>query len=168
MRRLDVSPQDCSFIQKETLAKAFSCEFSKISKNTFFHRTPLVAASIRIFCHRTELNKIKKLKINTRLYAHVTSPIHRTDKYSQHSSIVWPVWLNGRVFVYELSGCGLESSCSHLNFTFHSCFEQGVLWHSGNYIVLIHSETRIWHDKNIQSKKIESRLNLRQDITLNF
>ena len=95
LRRLDVSPQDCTFIQKETLAQAFSCEFSKISKNTFFHRTPLVAASIRIFCHRTELNKIKKLKRNTRLYAHVTSPIHRTDKYSQHSSIVWPVWLNG-------------------------------------------------------------------------
>ena len=24
--------------------------------------------------------------------------------------------LNGRVFVYELIGCGFESSCSHLNF----------------------------------------------------
>ena len=24
-----------------------------------------------------------------------------------------PVWLNGWVFVYELSGCGFESSCSH-------------------------------------------------------
>ena len=23
------------------------------------------------------------------------SQMHRTDKYSQHSSIVWPVWLNG-------------------------------------------------------------------------
>ena len=30
---------------KETLAQVFSCEFCKISKNTFFHRTPLVAAS---------------------------------------------------------------------------------------------------------------------------
>ena len=37
--------------------------------------------------------------------------MHRTDKYSQHSSIFWPVWLNGRVFVYELSGCGSESRC---------------------------------------------------------
>ena len=26
----------------------------------------------------------------------------------------WPVWLNGWVFVYELSGCRFESSCSHL------------------------------------------------------
>ena len=41
------------------------------------------------------------------------SQMHRTDKYSQHSSVIWPVWLNGWVFVYELSGCGFESSCSH-------------------------------------------------------
>ena len=32
----------------------------------------------------------------------------------QHSSIIWPVWLNGWVFIYELSGCGLDCSCSHL------------------------------------------------------
>ena len=28
--------------------------------------------------------------------------------------------------VYELSGCGFESSCSHLNLRFRVCFEQGV------------------------------------------
>ena len=27
---------------------------------------------------------------------------------------------------------------------------EGVPWHSGNYGVWIHSETRTWHDKNIQ------------------
>ena len=54
------------------------------------------------------------------------SQMHRTDKYSQHSSIIWPVSLNGRVFVYELSGCGFESSGSHLNFRFRACFDQGV------------------------------------------
>ena len=80
------------------------------------------------------------------------SQMHRTDKYSQHSSIIWPAWLNGWVFVYELSGCGFESSCSHFTFRFRACFEQGVPWHSGNYRVWIHSETRTWHDKNIQLK----------------
>ena len=60
-------------------------------------------------------------------------------------------WLNGGVFVYELSGCRFESSCSHLNFRFCTCFEQGVPWHSGNYRKWIRSETRSWHDKNIQS-----------------
>ena len=38
--------QACNFIKKETLAQVFSCEFCEISKNTFFHRTPLVAASV--------------------------------------------------------------------------------------------------------------------------
>ena len=42
------------------------------------------------------------------------SQMRSTDKYSQHSSIIWPVWLNGCVFVYELSGSGFESRCSHL------------------------------------------------------
>ena len=54
------------------------------------------------------------------------------------------------VFVYELSGCGFESSCSYLNFRFRTCFAQGVRWHSYNYRVWIHPETRRWHDKNIQ------------------
>ena len=36
----------CHFIKKESLAQVFSCEFCKISKNNFFHRTPLVAASV--------------------------------------------------------------------------------------------------------------------------
>ena len=26
----------------------------------------------------------------------------------------WPVWLNGSVFVYQLSSCGFESRCSHI------------------------------------------------------
>ena len=37
--------------------------------------------------------------------------MQHTDKYSQHSSIIWPVWLNGSVLVYKLSGCGLQSRC---------------------------------------------------------
>ena len=38
-------PEACNFIKKETLAQVFSWEFCKISKNTFFYRTPPVAAS---------------------------------------------------------------------------------------------------------------------------
>ena len=66
-------------------------------------------------------------------------------------SIVWPVWLNGWVFIYELSGYGFESSCCHLNCWFCTSFEQGVPWNSSNYRVWIHFETRAWHDKNMQS-----------------
>ena len=39
-------PKACNFIIKESLAQVFSCEFCKISKNTYFYRTPPVAASI--------------------------------------------------------------------------------------------------------------------------
>ena len=38
----------CNFIKKEILAQVFSREFCEISKNTFFHITPPVAASIFI------------------------------------------------------------------------------------------------------------------------
>ena len=69
-------------------------------------------------------------------------------------------WPNGWVFVYELSGSRFESSCSHLNFRLRACFEQGVPWHSGNYRVWIHSETRTWHDKNTQSGGVLLLVNL--------
>ena len=35
-----------NFFKKETLAQVFSCEFCEISKNTFYYRTPLVAAFV--------------------------------------------------------------------------------------------------------------------------
>ena len=63
--------------------------------------------------------------------------MHRTDKYSQHRSIIWLVWLKGWVFIYKLSGCGFESCCCHLNFTYGTCFHQGVPWHSGFTLKLV-------------------------------
>ena len=37
------------------------------------------------------------------------SQMHCTDKYSQRSSIIWSVWLNGWVFVCKLIGSRFES-----------------------------------------------------------
>ena len=34
-----------NFIKKQTVAQVFFCEFYETPKNTFFHRTPVVAAS---------------------------------------------------------------------------------------------------------------------------
>ena len=76
--------------------------------------------------------------------------MHRTNKYSQHSSIIWPASLNDWVFIYELSGFGFESCCRHLCFTVCVYFEEGIPWDSGKYKMWIHSETRTCHDKNIQ------------------
>ena len=91
---------------------------------------------------------LKRVCDMTRTY----TQMHSTDKYSQLSSIIQSVWPNGWVFVYEVSGCGFESRCSHLNFRYCPCLEQGVPWHSAKYRVWIHCETRTWHDKNIQLK----------------
>ena len=35
----------------------------------------------------------------------IYSQMHHTGKYSQHSSIIWQIWLHDWVFVYELCGC---------------------------------------------------------------
>ena len=54
--------------------------------------------------------------------------MQNADKYSQLSSIIWPVWLNDWGFVYKLSGCWFECSCSHLNSRFPAWLEQGISW----------------------------------------
>ena len=74
------------------------------------------------------------------------------DSNSHHLVCKWTlnhlaIW----VFIYELSSSAFESSCSHLDFTFSTCFKQRVPWHSGNYGVWIHSKTCTLHEKNIQS-----------------
>ena len=79
----------------------------------------------------------------------------RTHNYLVHKQ---RIWLNGSVFVYELSGCGIESRCSHLNFRFCACFEQGVPWLSGKYRVWIHSKMRTWHDKDLVLFTIRTKL----------
>ena len=56
------------------------------------------------------------------------SQMHRTDKCSQHSSIIWPIWLNGLMFVYELSGCGFKSHCSHYFLRFCDVMHPSSLW----------------------------------------
>ena len=55
-----------SGLQKEALTQVFSCEFCQISKNTFFHRIPLVAASVIGF--RGEINPIVNLPVKLGLY----------------------------------------------------------------------------------------------------
>ena len=89
--------------------------------------------------------------LNLRLHMIITSSqMHRTDIYLQRSSIIRQILLNDWVFVYEVSRCGFWSCCSHLNFRFFACFEQGVTWYSGRCRLRINSETCTWHDNNLQ------------------
>ena len=50
--------------------------------------------------------------------------MHRTDKYSQHISIIWPVWLNGRLFVFRIKWLWVrvplqEPTISHFEYFFY-------------------------------------------------
>ena len=71
-----------------------------------------------------------------------------------HCIVAWMAslakWLSVRL---RTKWMWFVSPCSYLNFRYRASFEQGVPWHSGNYRVWIHSKTRPWHDKNIQSKR---------------
>ena len=59
-----IKPKACNFIEKESLAQVFSCEFCEISKNTYFYRTPQVTASVDKTGHKEALlASIRQLKI---------------------------------------------------------------------------------------------------------
>ena len=74
----------------------------KRTRNHLAKLTKWLAVLLLLIC-----TKYLSVRDITRRY----TQMHRTGKYSQHNSIIWLVWLNGWVFVYELSGCGFESSC---------------------------------------------------------
>ena len=59
------------------------------------------------------------------------SQMNRTCKYSHHSSIILPAGLNDWVFIYQVSGCGFECRCCHLNLRYGAFLEEGVPWQSG-------------------------------------
>ena len=82
----------------------------------------------------------------------------RTTEFLNEHSTICRNWPNDRaVFWVFISTVDLTVCSCHVTYalqsesTLYSCFEQGVPWHSGNYRVWIHSQTRTWHDKKIQS-----------------
>ena len=108
----------------------------------------------RLFQAKSSLTFRQLQRVDSFWNAYVIWQEHKakcTVQISTHNTIIWLVWLNGLLLVYEQSGCGFASSCSHLNFRFRACFEQGIPWHSDSYRMWIHSGTRTWYDKNIQS-----------------
>ena len=83
-------------------------------------RIPLLSLKLQIWCLlRARSSLTFRQSIECRFTLNLVhdiiitySQMHRTDTYSQHTSIIWPVWLNDWVFVYELNGCVSESRCS--------------------------------------------------------
>ena len=63
------------------------------------------------------------------------------------------------VHLRGLSGFGFKSCCCHLHFRYYACFEQGVVWHSGNYgiweVVLLVGCSQLCLSSNHIAKFIE-------------
>ena len=81
-------------------------------------------------------------------------------------------WLSCVVIIYlygafdcMLSSCHVQIRVPLLSLKLQ-IFEQEVPWHSGNYRMQYHSETRTWHDNNIQSNTICSVNNINQEVQL--
>ena len=53
-----------NFIEKETLAQVFFCEFCEISNNNFNYRTPLEVASRKVKHNTLPFGKTKYITIN--------------------------------------------------------------------------------------------------------
>ena len=82
----------------------------------------------------------------------------RTTLFVNEHSTIWTNWPNEwAVFWVLICTVDLTACPCHVTYalqsesTLYNCFEQGVPWHSDNYRVWIDSETRTWHDKNMQS-----------------
>ena len=90
---------------------------------------------------RTHNHLVRKRRLN-----HLAA--NRTYEYSKLSSIIWPLWPNGWQLVYKLRvvvGSNPKLQISRL-------FRAKSSLTFRQYRVWIHSETRAWHDKNIQSE----------------
>ena len=91
------------------------------------------------------------------------SQIHNTDKFSKHSSINWPVWLNGWVFTYKLNCWRFKSCYSHFKCSVSTnlflwwllCTHKGVsqaickCWTSLLNLVWFEIDELMWIFKNV-------------------
>ena len=110
-------PQKDSFSPKEekwTSPKKFSVFELAKTIESLYNYSKLQAT---IECRLT----LKRVRDMIKTY----SQIHSTDKYSQHSSTILPVCLNGWVFACELSGSGFDLLWSY--FRYHAIWSKEFL-----------------------------------------
>ena len=100
--------------------KPSNCCFKSCCSHLNFRIMPVSSKEFLDIKATTECRFTLKCVCDTISTPH--SQMHHADKYSQHSPVIWPVWPNDWVFICELSGCGFESCCSHLNQMFDFFF----------------------------------------------
>ena len=86
----------------------------------------------------TEESTIKNQKVKSTLFPNSLRFVRSHPRTCSNFGTTWNT--GGPTSIYLI----------HLNFRYRVCIEQGVPWYSGNFRMRTHSETRTWHDKNIQ------------------
>ena len=86
----------------ETRAKMFSCEFCEIFKNTFFYRTPSVAASAKTYSYKMIASRFVFQRFSR------TLNFHTLETVSQRCSVK-------KVFL-EILQNSLENTCATVSF----------------------------------------------------
>lgn len=75
--------------------------------------------------------------------------MHSTYKFSQHTKTILPIWLYGSMFVYNMSGCGFEFRCCHLDaisFAYHwACSFLASIGNLTLKVELIKKIVETWH-----------------------
>ena len=102
-----------------------------------FLRQSLKLQILRLFQARSSLT-FRQLFTLKRLSDMIITycQMHHSGKFSKHSPIIWPVWLNDWMFAYKLSGCGFEFYCS----LFFIC-DIFIIWIWGTQV---HIPIQIW------------------------
>ena len=100
--------QVCNLIKKETVAQVFSCEFCEISKNTFFYKTPLVAASENNVTMQTTAKFASNSTANIKLSKHLSF-------FSLHfEQVLYEKWKCSRKKIMRLSSCSESTPKTNL------------------------------------------------------
>ena len=95
-----------------------SCSHLNLRYHVCFEQgVPWDSGNYKVWIHSETRTWHGKNRVKCTVEPNVQSQ-KRTVKHLEHSSIIWPVWLNGWVFVHKLSNCGFTSSCSHLRKVF--------------------------------------------------
>ena len=115
-----------AFINKETLAQVFSCEFWKNPKNTFYYRTPLVAFSVTIIieyawiCLNKEGSEYtsgsKYAKILNRLGSQYVSVTQRSEYVKIYITWQSSEYISSSKFVRILNMAGFWTCRSYTGF----------------------------------------------------
>ena len=111
--------------------------------------------------HKSQVYRRKGRQIITPFYHF--HPLYKRSKGIQtHNHLICKRTLNHFAKLGKWLSCVVSTYLYgiRLNFRYHACFEEGVSWNSGNYIMYIQSEMCTWDDNKIQGLHVPGTIKI--------